>query len=260
MKRAFRSLQRIMNPKLSIITVTFNAEKFIEPTILSVGAQHFTDREYIVVDGLSGDATVDILKKHPGIVNRWISEKDGGLYDAMNKAIRMAQGEYLMFLNAGDLFFDDEVLDEVFKQAGDVDLIYGDTAIIDTNYEMVGMRHMRPPKHLDWKSFKNGMVVCHQAIIAKRNLVPFYDLNYRVAADIDWAIRLTKLAKTFYFYKEPIVRFMQDGISTLHRKQGLKERYQIQTRYFGRFPTLLNTFWLGLKYLLSLRFISNVRK
>ncbi|MHB1277326.1 MAG: glycosyltransferase family 2 protein [Bacteroidia bacterium] len=249
-----------MNPKLSIITVTYNAEKFIESTILSVGAQHFTDREFIVVDGLSGDATVDILKKHPGIVNVWISEKDAGLYDAMNKAIMLAQGDYIMFLNAGDLFFDDEVLEEVFKQAGDAELIYGDTAIIDTNYELVGMRHLRPPEHLNWKSFKNGMVVCHQAIIAKRKLVPMYDLHYRVAADIDWAIRLTRSAETIYFYPEPIVRFMQDGISTLHRSQGLKERYKIQTHYYGRFPTLLNTFLLGLKYVLSLRFISNVRK
>lgn len=260
MRQAFRSLQGIMNPKLSIITVTYNAERFIESTLLSVGAQHFTDREFIVVDGFSGDSTVDILKKHPGIVSLWISEKDAGLYDAMNKAIILAQGDYIMFLNAGDLFFDDEVLEEVFKMAGDVDLIYGDTAIIDTNYELVGMRHMRPPHDLSWKSFKDGMVVCHQAIIAKREFVPLYDLNYRVAADIDWAIRLTRSAKSFYFYKEPLVRFMQDGISTLHRKQGLKERYQIQTHYYGQLPTLLNTFILGLKYMLSLRFISNVRK
>lgn len=260
MNQAFRSLRCSMNPKLSIITVTFNAEKFIEPTILSVGAQHFSDREYIVVDGLSSDATLDILKRHPEVVSAFISEKDAGLYDAMNKAIMMAQGDYIMFLNAGDLFFDDEVLEEVFKQAGDADLIYGDTAIIDTNYEMVGMRHMRPPKNLNWKSFKNGMVVCHQAIIAKRKIVPLYDLNYRVAADIDWAIRLTRSAKTFYFYNEPLVRFMQDGISTLHRTEGLKERYAIQTHYYGRLPTLLNTLMLGLKYVLSLRFISNVRK
>jgi len=249
-----------MAPKLSIITVTYNAAKFIEPTILSIGAQKFTDREFIVVDGLSKDDTVSILEKHDQIVTQFISEKDAGLYDAMNKAIRMAKGKYVMFLNAGDIFYDDSSLEKVFAHSNEEDIIYGDTAIIDTNYEYVGMRHMRPPNDLNWKSFKKGMVVCHQAILAKRDIVPFYDLNYRVAADIDWAIRLTKNGKSFYFYKEPLVRFMQDGISTQHRSLGLKERYAVQEHYYGKLPTLLNTFWLGLKYFASLRFISNVRK
>jgi len=98
---AFRSLQR-MAPKLSIITVTYNAAKFIEPTILSIGAQNVTDREFIVVEGLSNDYTVSILEKHDQIVTQCSSEKDAGLYDAMNKASRMAKGKYVMFLNAGD--------------------------------------------------------------------------------------------------------------------------------------------------------------
>ena len=249
-----------MAPKLSIITVTFNAAKFIEATILSIGAQVFKDLEYIVVDGLSSDDTVALLQKHDQVVSTWISEKDAGLYDAMNKAIRLAKGEYVMFLNAGDLLYDDHALQNAFDQANNEDVIYGDTAIIDTNYDYVGMRHMRPPAKLNWKSFQKGMVVCHQAIIAKREIVPFYDLNYRVAADIDWAIRLTKNAKSFCFYKEPIVRFMQDGISTQHRSLGLKERYAVQEHYYGKVPTLLNNIWLGIKYFASLRFISNVRK
>ncbi|MDX5320549.1 MAG: glycosyltransferase, partial [Bacteroidota bacterium] len=133
-----------MTPKLSIITVTFNAEAFIESTILSIGEQSFTDREYIVVDGLSKDSTCQILERHPAVVTKFISEKDQGLYDAMNKAIDLAQGEYLMFLNAGDLLYDKDSLKQAFEEGENVDLIYGDTAIIDTNYEMVGMRHLRP--------------------------------------------------------------------------------------------------------------------
>lgn len=249
-----------MTPKLSIITVTFNAEAFIEPTILSIGEQSFTEREYIVVDGLSKDSTCDILKKHPEIVTHFISEKDAGLYDAMNKAITLAQGEYLMFLNAGDLFYEKDALKKAFEEANGADIIYGDTAIIDTNYDMVGMRHLRPPANLNWKSFKNGMVVCHQAIIAKKEITPNYDLHYRVAADIDWAIRLTKQAESFHFYKEPLVKFMQDGISTQYRSLGLKERYAVQKKYYGSFSTFMNNMWLGMKYFLSLRFISNVRK
>lgn len=249
-----------MSPKLSVITVTYNAEKFIEATIRSVAAQTFTDREYIVVDGLSKDATVPLLKKYPETVTNWVSEKDSGLYDAMNKAIKMARGEYLMFLNAGDLFFENETLEDVFSQISGEDVIYGDTAVIDTNYQWVGMRHLRPPEKLDWRSFRGGMVVCHQAIIAKRSLVPLYDTQYRVAADIDWAIRLCKAASSFHFYKDPLVRFMQDGISTQYRKLGLQERYRVMKKYYGAVPTFLNNLWLGGKYLLSLRFIRNVRK
>ncbi len=247
-------------PKLSIITVTYNAAKFIEPTIKSIAAQSFRDFEYIVVDGLSKDDTVAILKKHPETVHHWVSEQDAGLYDAMNKAIAMAKGEYVMFLNAGDLLYDEEVLSDVFSRAHDEDVIYGDTAVIDTNYELVGMRHMRPPQNLDWKSFQKGMVVCHQAIIARRAIVPLYDTQYRVAADIDWAIRLTKASQSSYFYTEPLVQFMQDGISTQYRTQGLKERYRVMVNHYGRIPTFLNNLWLGLKYFLTLRFISNVRK
>ncbi|MBI1222638.1 MAG: glycosyltransferase [Bacteroidetes bacterium] len=249
-----------MTPKLSIITVTFNAETFIESTIQSIAEQSFTDREYLVVDGLSRDKTCDILKRYPETVTRFISEKDAGLYDAMNKAIHMAQGEYIMFLNAGDLFYNKDSLSKAFEQANDEDIIYGDTAIIDTDYQYVGMRHLRPPANLNWKSFKNGMVVCHQSIIAKRTITPDYDLHYRVAADIDWAIRLTKSAKTFHFYKEPLIKFMQDGISTQYRSLGLKERYQVQKKYYGSLSTFLNNVKLGMKYFLSLRFISNVRK
>lgn len=249
-----------MPVKLSIITVTYNAEAFIEATIKSVGEQSFSDKEFVVVDGKSKDQTVKILKKYPHIVTRYISEKDAGLYDAMNKAIHLAQGEYLMFLNAGDLFYDEEALSEVFSKANHPDLIYGDTAIINEQYELVGMRHLRPPVNLTYKSFLNGMVICHQAILAKKAIVPLYDTSYKVAADIDWAIRLTKNAQSTFFYPEPLIRFMQGGISTQHRFKGLQERFQVQKKYFGLLPTLVHTLWLGSKYILSLRFVKNVRR
>ncbi len=256
---AFRSLHE-MAPKLSIITVTYNAEQFIEATIRSIAQQSFADKEYIVVDGKSNDRTLEILEQNRDTVSKLVSEKDSGLYDAMNKAIAMAEGEYLMFLNAGDLFYEEESLSELFEAAENQDVLYADTAIIDTEFELVGMRHMRPPARLSWKSFRNGMVVCHQAIVAKRSIAPFYDLSYQVAADIDWAIRLCKAAESFYFFDAPLIRFMQGGISTQQRSKGLKERYQVMTRYYGAIPTLFNNLKLGLRYLLSLRFIQNVRK
>ena len=249
-----------MPVKLSIITVTYNAEAFIEATIQSVGEQTFSDKEFVVVDGKSKDRTVEILKKYPNVVTRFLSEKDSGLYDAMNKAIALAEGEYIMFLNAGDLFYDEESLSEAFSNSQNADLIYGDTAIITEHYELVGMRHLRPPTQLTYKSFLHGMVICHQAIIAKKEIVPLYDLTYRVAADIDWAIRLTKNARSSQFYPEPLIRFKQGGISTQHRFKGLFERYKVQKKYFGVMHTLMQTLFLGTKYLFSLRFLKNVRR
>ncbi len=249
-----------MAPKLSIITVTYNAAAFIEPTIKSIGEQVFTDREYIIVDGKSRDHTTDIIAAHRDIVTQTVSEPDNGLYDAMNKAIRMAKGEYLMFLNAGDLFYDKHALQELFNGSNGEDILYGDTAIIDKDYQYVGMRHLTPPEHLTWKSFQKGMVICHQAIVAKRSITPEYNTDYRIAADIDWAIRLTKQANSSYFYRKPLINFMQDGISTEHRSQGLKERYQVMTTHYGKLTTAWNNFVLGLKYILTLRFIQNVRK
>ncbi len=247
-------------PLLSIITVTYNAEKFLEPTIQSVGRQTLPGIEYVIVDGLSKDSTVDIIKRYPEIVTRYISEKDKGLYDAMNKAIALARGEYLLFLNAGDLLYSDTVLEDVFTQSGRPDLIYGDTEVIDTQYQTVGLRHLAPPEKLHWKSFQKGMVVCHQAILAKRSLTPNYDTHYRIAADIDWAIRLTQQCKSFYFYRKPLVKFMQDGISTQYRSEGLKERYRVMVNHYGKFSTLMNNLYLGARYFLSLRFIKNVRR
>jgi glycosyltransferase involved in cell wall biosynthesis len=247
-------------PKLSIITVTYNAERFLEKTIQSIEEQTFKNKEYIIVDGLSKDNTTGIIRSYPHVVSSWISEKDQGLYDAMNKAIRMAKGEYLMFLNAGDLLFDKSTLSRIFDNFRKEDLIYGDTSIIDQHYQTVGMRHLRPPEELHWKSFRNGMVICHQAILARRSIVPFYDTRYKVAADIDWAIRLTQNAESCFFYRETVVKFMQDGISTQYRMQGLKERFRVMVRYYGFLPTLFSNLGLGLKYFLRLRFLSNVRK
>jgi glycosyltransferase involved in cell wall biosynthesis len=249
-------------PTISIITVTFNAEKHLEETILSVANQTFKNIEYLIVDGLSKDNTLNIVKKHDNTVTKYISEKDSGVYDAMNKGVSIASGDYIMLLHAGDLLHDNEVLERVFSQCGKLnsDIIYADTAIINESYQTVGLRHLKPPKHLSYKSFQKGMVVCHQAFIVKKALCDQHDIQYAIAADIDWAIRITKKANSFCFYDAPLVKFMQGGLSTQKRFLGLRERFVIMTKHYGILTTVYNNVLLGFKYLLSLRFIENIRK
>ena len=128
----------------SIITITFNASAVIEPTLRSIKSQTFLDYEYIVVDGASNDDTLAKVK-NSGIKNmKVISEHDNGLYDAMNKGIKKATGQYLIFLNAGDSFVNENVLTMYARASNDgtADIIYGQTCLVDMSRNITGMRHL----------------------------------------------------------------------------------------------------------------------
>ena len=160
------------HPKFSIITVTYNAGKVLEDTIQSVVFQTYRNVEYIIVDGGSTDNTLDVVHKYQERICKVISEPDKGLYDAMNKGIRMATGDYLCFLNAGDELHENETLQKIaytLKGKELPDVIYGETAIVDEEGHFLHMRRLSTPEHLHWKSFKEGMLVCHQAFFAVGN-------------------------------------------------------------------------------------------
>lgn len=247
-------------PLISIITVTFNAEKFLKKTLESVAQQDYPHIEYVIVDGLSSDSTLQIINDFKGINFNIISEKDKGIYDAMNKGIALANGEYLMFLNAGDLLENSNTLSSLIHNGNSADVIYADTKIINTHFELVGMRHFIPPAHLNWKSFKRGMVVCHQSILCRKEICPNYDLNFKIAADIEWAIRLLKNAKTAVNAQIISTQFMQDGFSTQYRYKGWLERFKAQSKHYGLIQTLLFNFQLAIGYIFSPRIFKNIRQ
>lgn len=116
------------HPRVSIITVTYNAEPLLERTLQSVLAQRYADKEIVVVDGQSSDGTVAVIKRHAAAIQSWISEPDKGIYDAMNKGVRMATGDWILFMNAGDTFASDDVLQCLFDAVdpAQADVIYGD--------------------------------------------------------------------------------------------------------------------------------------
>jgi glycosyltransferase involved in cell wall biosynthesis len=240
------------HPKFSIITVTYNAEKVLEDTIQSVIFQTYRNVEYIIVDGASKDHTLDIVNKYHNRINKVISEPDKGLYDAMNKGIQLATGNYLCFLNAGDKFHDSETLQKIvhtLKGQELPDVIYGETAIVDEEGHFLHMRRLSAPAHLNWKSFKQGMLVCHQAFFANRELAinHLYDLQYRFSADFDWCIRIMKKAKCLHNTRLTLIDYLNEGMTTKNHKASLKERFCIMAKHYGLISTILHHGWFVIR-------------
>ncbi len=227
-------------PKISIVTVTYNCENLIEKTIESVIAQTYPNIEYIIVDGLSKDNTLKIVEQYRAHIDIVISEKDKNNYDAMNKGMRAATGDYIWFLHAGDIAESPTVLEEIFKNHKEEDFIYGKVRIVDTEGKSIPWHKKHPAADkIGWKSFRNGMIVCHQAMLPHRRIWQEYRFEkYRLVADLDWTIRILKKAKTFKDSGIVMCSFLKGGISAKHRKASWKERYNILKEHFGLFPTL----------------------
>lgn len=226
------------SPRLSIITVTYNAARYLPLTLRSTAAQSWRDWEHIFVDGGSSDATLELIRAYephaPAI--QWVSEKDRGIYDAMNKGLRMARGEYVIFLNAGDAFWTHDTLGGLFSNAPpEADVLYGDHRYVDENGQILSRRRPRPYPHhtLGVKDFRTGMGISHQALIVRRTIAPMYDLRYPLAADLDWAIRLMKTHPKVYDSRRILIRFLEGGVSARRRRRYIRERTQIIYRHFG---------------------------
>ena len=240
-----------LKPKFSIITVTYNAAPVIRPTLDSVQAQTYTNYEYILVDGGSKDDTVAIAKESGIVFAHIISERDKGIYDAMNKGIALATGDYLCFLNAGDALYTPDTLQTVVNAIANEkelpDVVYGETAEVDDNRNFVRMRRLQAPKELNWRSFKNGMLVCHQAFYARREIVPMYDLKYSLSADVDWCIKVMKDAKKMVNVNATVVNYLQNGISLQYHRKSLIERFNIMSKHYGLLPTIGQHLWFVIR-------------
>ena len=233
-------------PRISIITVVYNGKEAIQQTIKSIAAQTYTNIEYIVVDGASTDGTVDIIKNSSSI-NQWVSEKDKGLYDAMNKGIDMATGDYLWFINAGDSIFDNTILDKVFSLPL-ADVYYGQTMIVDAQGKELGLRRLKAPENFTWKSLLNGMLVCHQSFIVRKEITTKYSTHFHISADYEWMIKCMKKAKTVCNSHLTLSRFLDGGLNKTRMGTGLKERYSIMMDHYGFFPTLFVHLYFPIRF------------
>jgi glycosyltransferase involved in cell wall biosynthesis len=245
----------MFNPKLSIITIVYNNAADIERTLLSVLNQTYANIEYIVIDGASTDGTLDIIQKHQEGISQLISEKDKGIYDAMNKGLKMATGDYVLFMNSGDELFAKDTVQQVFATQPDADIYYGETEIINNQGQSMGQRRHKAPETFTWRSFNLGMSISHQAIYIKRSLAEPYDETYQLSADIDWIIRAAKKAKSIVNMHQYVAKYLYGGMSKKKHKQSLTERFHIMRKHYGLLPTVFNhgiiAVKLGWYYLLN---------
>ena len=241
----------------SIITITYNAAQWLERTIQSIISQTYPDIEYIIVDGGSTDGTIEIITNYKLRITKWISESDRGLYDAMNKGLKLATGDYVWFINAGDRIHSANTIQEIINRLSPFafhlspDVIYGETEISDNQGNSLGMRRLKAPENLTWKSFKMGMLVSHQSFIVKREIAELYDLQYRYAADFDWCIRCLKKTNNILNTHLTLSYFLEAGYSSANRKASLKERYDIMCKYYGKIPTQIRHLWFAVRFYIA---------
>ncbi len=201
-------------PAVSIITINLNNSKGLQQTMQSVFAQTFPDYEYIVIDGASEDGSKEYIEQHAEKLTHWISEKDSGIYNAMNKGIARARGEYLLFLNSGDYFYNPESLHLLSKKTGDRKIVYGNVLVNEKDGKEWVYKF---PDELSF-GFFNYTNLPHQATLIKKELfqkIGLYDERYKVVSD--WKFCMDAICKyncTYQHVNETIAVFNTGGIST----------------------------------------------
>lgn len=258
--------------KITLITCTYNAADVLQRTLDSVLHQTYADIEHLIIDGKSKDNTVimaeeyrtmsDALHTRHKVIIR--SEPDKGLYDAMNKGIMHATGSYLCFLNAGDCLYDKDTIanivasaeaGEAAGQSGKADdgglfsVIYGETDIVDDNGTFLHHRHHKAPECLTWRSFRDGMLVCHQSFYANTAIAKQtpYNLKYRLSADVDWCIRIMKEGSRrgmeTHNTHQVLCNYLDGGMSVQNHRASLIERFKVMTSHYGLFNTIMQHLW-----------------
>ena len=255
---------------ITYVTITFNAAQVLQRTLDSVLQQDYPDIVHLIIDGASTDGTLQLIDDYIQRSNaadnghriQVTSEPDHGIYDAMNKGLRSLDGDYVCFLNAGDWLPDDNTLDlvveTVTKNHGMMPaVVYGDTDLVDKDGNYLCHRRLSPPDNLDWKSFKQGMLVCHQAFYARMDLAKQveYDTKYRFSADVDWCIRVMKLAEKenapLCRVNKVLVNYLHEGQTTKNHKKSLRERFDVMRRHYGLATTIAMHGWFMLRALLK---------
>ena len=251
-----------MKPKITVVTITYNAASVLQRTLDSVLAQSYPYVEHLIIDGASKDNTLTMAEAYRQESEETAathevcicSEPDKGIYDAMNKGLQRATGDYVCFLNAGDTLPSTDTLELVMdKAADDVAVLYGNTDVVDGEGHFLYHRRLQPPERLSWRSFRQGMLVCHQAFYARTDIAKGepYDLRYRFSADVDWCIRVMKEAERRQMQlvnlHTVVANYLEEGTTTKNHKASLCERYLVMQRHYGVVQTFLLHCWFVLR-------------
>ena len=246
--------------RISIVTITYNAARTLQRTLDSVARQGYDAIEHLIIDGASTDDTLRLAEQYKAKSRHEVvitSEPDRGLYDAMNKGLQRATGDYIVFLNAGDALHAADTIQTVVsavlshspQEGQGVACVYGDTDIVDAEGHYLHPRRLRPPRQLTWKSFRQGMLVCHQAFYVRLDIAREqpYDLRYRHSADVDWCIRVMREADrrglSLVNAQTVLADFEEGGDTTQHHRASLLERFTVMRRHYGLMTTLAMHAW-----------------
>ena len=241
--RIFTYFRTMETPSVSIITVVFNARDLLEATMQSVFVQSYPNIEYIVIDGGSKDGTRELMRDHADKISHWLSEPDEGIYDAMNKGLRLATGDFVWFLNAGDTLFSADIVERAMQfYTSETDILYGEVMLVDEARLHRGTRSevtaQKLPENLNWRSLRLGMVVCHQAILVRRRIAPFYIEN-NLTADIDWVIASLKESRQTTHTHLVLAEYLEGGLSKKRHRRSLMDRYKVLRSHYGFLQNLL---------------------
>ncbi len=222
--------------KISIVTVCFNASKVLEQTIQSVINQKYQNIEYIVIDGNSTDGTVEIIKKYSDKIDYWVSEPDNGIYDAMNKGVNVATGTWVNFMNAGDVFFDENVIYSIFNSdiKEDCQIIYGKTIV-----KCPWGKYIVTPNSVN--KLDRTMPFCHQSTFTRRILLEEFkfDTRLNIASDFNFFNLVYKKYKSCFLYLDYLISIFDacDGVSSVNKIDMLND-YELILKnklYFKRY-------------------------
>lgn len=217
-----KDIKSAKEPRLTIITVVKNSPGLLLNTINSVKEQSFDNFEYIVIDGASDDETISVIKNNSDVVSKWISEEDFGIYFAMNKGIALASGEWITFLNAGDVYHDKDTLKKIymdFYEEGS-DVIYGASSLTyPTKFLTLDAKKLTYINLIIWQT----RVVCHQALFVSRKIAKNYDTTYKLKAELNWYFDLVESARNIKKLDFIIVNYDLGGISETNFKDEIRE-------------------------------------
>ncbi len=224
--------------KITIITVVFNAILYLEETIKSILSQNYNNIEYIIIDGGSKDGTIDIIKRYEKYVSYWVSEKDEGIYHAMNKGIEKATGEWINFMNAGDTFCNNDTISTVIKcLKPDTDLISGDMYYINENNEKKYLRH----KEINYPL--QNMFCYHQSLFTKTSIMKDikFSTEFKVSGDYDFLLKCYMKNYKFQYLDIPIANFRAGGMAESQNIIARIEDMFIQSKYLKNPSDIFNS-------------------
>ena len=259
--------------RFTIVTITYNAEHVLQRTLDSVLTQTYEGVEHLIVDGASKDGTLQMAEQykaksdasdsgHKVII---LSEPDHGIYDAMNKGLTQASGDYIVYMNAGDFFPNEDTLEKIVQRCQLNEqptdelpgVLYGNTDIVDDEGRFLHPRKHQPTQQLSWRSFRQGMLVCHQAFYARTDIAKNqqYDTRYRFSADVDWCIRVMKETERMGLRlcnaDMVIANYTEEGATTKNHHASLVERFRVMAHHYGWVQTSLLHCWFVIRAVIS---------